>query len=81
MEKYIGKVHGCQAMEEYMEEYMVAWKHTRPSMQCMSAFLGGRRCCELQVSGLTGGSGDIFSNCHLIVLACEYLAIYRPSPM
>ena len=30
--------------------------------------------------GYTSGSGDIFTNWHLFVFACEYLAIYCPSP-
>lgn len=84
MEKYIGIVHGSMSMEEYVEEYMVAHgnTHSPPCSACRRSWAGvRRRCCELQVSGLTGGSEDIFSNCHLIVLACDYLAIYRPSPM
>ena len=60
-----GKVHG--KVHDGPQE-------TWPSMQCMSAFLGGvSDAASCKSVGYTGGTGDIFTNCHLLVFACGYL--------
>ena len=68
------------AMEEYMEEYMMACvnSHGPPCSACRRPWAGvRRRCCELQVSGLhrriRGFLHKLSFVCYLHAIICDIL--------